>query len=201
MCLAARSQVEYPGFCKESANCFGRKLCLPRDLFALVLFIDLLIRFRLILILYLYVVLLLWGTASRIKGYISSFFKNLKITSIHFIKPFSMESLNPEAASFVPQSHVPLRGQSSSNLHYHYSPPSPMRPSLSASIHAPLTLRRGLSASILVPISQSEEVLCDSIYTPNSPPRSDSSSIHAPCMPPTRGLNASIHAPPTVSPV
>lgn len=133
-----------------------------------------------------------------------------------------MESLNPEAASFVPQlpqSHVPVRRKSSStNLNYRHSPPSPTGPGLSGSIHAPLPQRRGLSASILqvVPISLSEEDLCDSIYTPSSPPpRPDSSasinvpsspprrdlsaSIHAPCMPPKRSLNASIHAPRTAS--
>ena len=123
-----------------------------------------------------------------------------------------MGSFNPEAASFAPPSHVPVRRQSTStSLHYSYSPPSPTRPGLSASIHAPFRQRKGLSASIHASSSVSEEHLCNSICAPSSPPRPDSSasiyvpsfsrrpdssaSIHAPCTPPKSGLNASIHAP------
>lgn len=123
-----------------------------------------------------------------------------------------MESLNPEASSFAPRSYVPVRRQSSStSLHYCYSPPSPTRPGLSASIHAPSPRRKGLSASIHAFSSLSEEDLCGSIHAPSAPPRpvssasiyvprsppgiDSSASIHAPCTPPKRGLNASIHAP------
>ena len=108
-----------------------------------------------------------------------------------------MDSLNPKAASFVPPSHVPVRRQSSSmSLHYCYSPPSPTRPGLSASIHAPFLQRKGLNASIHAPSSPPRECLGASIYVPRSPPRPDSSaSIHTPCTPPKRGLSASIHAP------
>ena len=125
-----------------------------------------------------------------------------------------MESLNPKATSFAPPSYVPARRQSSStSLHYCYSPPSPTRPGLSASIHAPSPQRKGLSASIHASSSLSEEDLCSSICAPRAPPRPNSSanvyvprsppwpdssaSIHAPCTPPKRerGLNASIHAP------
>ena len=125
-----------------------------------------------------------------------------------------MESHNSEPASFVPQSRIPLRRQSSStSMHYHYSPPSPTRPGLNASIHAPFRQRRGLNASIhSSSSSSSSEDLCDSIYTPGFPPRPVSSAsmhasrsppprqdltacIHAPRTPPKKGLNASIHAP------
>lgn len=108
-----------------------------------------------------------------------------------------MESLNPKAASFVPPSHVPVRRKSASiSLHYSHSPPSPTRPGLSASIHAPFRHRKGLSASIHACSSPPEEGLHASIHAPSSPPRPDSSaSIHVPCTPPKRGLNASIHAP------
>lgn len=106
-----------------------------------------------------------------------------------------MESLNPEAASFVPSSHVPLRKRSSStSLNYCFLPP-PTRPGLSASIHAPFP-QRIFSASIHESLSPSEEGLCDSIYSLFSPPRPDSSaSINVPSSPPRRDFNASIHAP------
>jgi hypothetical protein len=158
-----------------------------------------------VLILCLSVVLLFSRTIER---YISSFtFIFRQLTSIHFLKTFSMESLSREIASFVPPSHVPSPS-SSTSLHYCYSPPSPTRPGLSASIHAPSPQRKGLSASIYASSSPSEEDICDSIlvpsypdssasiYAPSSPPRPDrGASIHAPCTPPKRGLNASIHAP------
>jgi hypothetical protein len=174
--------------------------------------IGLLIRLRLVLILCLFVVLLFSRTIER---YISSFtFMFRQLTSIHFLKTFSMESLNREIAPFVLPSHVPVKRQSSStSLHYCYSPPSPTRPGLSASIHAPSPQRKGLSASIHASSSPSGEDLCadsvyslsyprrpdsSAIYAPSSPPWPDrSASIHTPCTPPKRGLNASIHAPPS----
>jgi hypothetical protein len=161
-----------------------------------------------VLILCLFVVLLFSRTIER---YISSFtFIFRQLTSIHFLKTFSKESPSREIASFVPPSHVPspVKRQSSSTS----SPPSPTRPGLSASIHAPSPQRKGLSASIYASSSPSEEDICDSIlvpsypdssasiYAPSSPPRPDrGASIpnHAPCTPPKRGLNASIHAPPS----
>lgn len=120
--------------------------------------------------------------------------KSWQLTSNHFIKSFSFGSLNSEAASFEPSSHLHVRRQSSSaSFQYRQPPPSPTRQGLSASIHAPLPQRKGLNTSIHAP---SEEDLCDSIYTPGSPPWQDlSASIHAPCTPPNRNLNTSIHAP------
>ena len=120
--------------------------------------------------------------------------------------------MESEPASFVAPSHIPSRQSASTSLHYGYSTPSPVRPGLSASIHAPSPQRRGLNASIHASISPSpsEDDLCDIIYaTPTPPrpilstnthppslPRPDlSASIHAPCTPPKTGLNASIHAP------
>jgi hypothetical protein len=144
------------------------------------------------LILCLFVVLLFSRTTER---YISSFtFIFRQLTSIHFLKTLPMESLNREIASFVPPSHK--RQSSGTSLRYCYSPPSPTRPGLSASIHAPSLIHAS--------ISPSEEDLCDSIYMPIYPRRPDSSgSIYAPSSPPRpdrsasihAGLNASIHAP------
>lgn len=86
----------------------------------------------------------------------------------------------------MPASHIPVRRQSSStSLHHLYSPPSPTRPDLSASIHGPYP----------------EEDFCDSIYAPSTPPRPDSSaSVYVPRSPPRRDLRASIHAPPCTPP-
>ena len=134
------------------------------------------------------------------------------LKSLHFVKPSSMGSLDTEAtsSSSVPPSHVPVkrRQSSSTRLHYHYSPPSPTRPGLNASIHAPSPQRKGLNSSIHASISSSEESLCNSIYATSSPPRSDSraryrsptrryssASIHAPSSLRSHDLNASIHAP------
>ena len=106
-----------------------------------------------------------------------------------------MESLNFEAASFVPLSHVPVRGQSSSTgLPCSHSPPTPTRPGLSTSIHAPSLQRKGSRASIHAPSSLPRPDSSTSIHAPSSSSKPDlSASIHTPCT--TRSLNDSIHAP------
>ena len=171
-----------------------------------MMLIGLLVRLRLVLILYLYVVLLFLRTVPQVARYVYRHsFLYLQLTCIHFIKPPSKEALNPKAASFSPLSHVPVRRQS---LRYCYSPPSPTRPGLSASIHAH-PQRNGFSASMHDSSSSSSSDFCDSIYVPrsppfpnssasapSSPPRSDLSvNVHASTSPPRPGLNASIHAP------